>query len=53
MKKQTSIYLSEKDIKIIEELKEIYECESTTSLVRMLIRDELNNVNKYKNLISE
>ena len=49
-KKSTSLYLSDKDIKKIEKLKEVYETENTSELVRILIQEEITRIQKYQNL---
>lgn len=50
MKRQSSVYLSEKDFKKVEKLKEVYEAESLGALVKILIDNEITNVQKYENL---
>lgn len=52
MKTQTSFYLSEKDNKKIEKLKQVYDVKSASELVRILINDEHERVKKYEEMLS-
>lgn len=53
MKKQTSIYLSDKDTQKLDKIKEVYEADSNSSAVRELILQEYERINKYQNLLKE
>lgn len=48
MEKQTSIYLTEKDLKRLELCKEVYETNKTTDIIRILIKEEYERIKKYK-----
>ena len=50
MKKQTTIYLSDKDKKRIERIKEVYEADTTTEVIKRLILEEFDRIEKYSNL---
>lgn len=50
-KSQTSFYLSEKDLKKIKKLQEIYDVRSASELIRILIQDEIDRVKKYEELM--
>lgn len=51
MKTQTSVYLSDKDIKKLKELKSLYEADSVSELLRIIINNEYDLMAKYKELI--
>ena len=48
MEKQTSIYLTEKDLKRLELCKEVWETNKTTDIIRILIKEEYERIKKYK-----
>lgn len=50
MKQSTSISLSDKDRKRLKELLTVYDLESASELIRLLIEQEYNTVNKYREL---
>ena len=52
MEKQINIKVPEKDLKKFEELKKIYQ-ENTSTLVRRLINDEYSAVLKYRDLLEK
>lgn len=47
MEKQTTIYLSEKDIARLDKCKEIYETNKTCDIIKMLIKEEYERIKKY------
>ena len=51
MKTQTSIYLSEKDIRKTKELVAKYDLGSASELVRMLIDKEYTTMKKYEEIL--
>lgn len=51
MDKQTTIYLSEKDLKRIDMCKEIYETTKTSDIIKILIKQEAERIMKYKGQI--
>lgn len=53
MKTQSSIYLSEKDMKKVRELVKYYDSQSASELYRTLINNEYNQLLKYKEMIEE
>lgn len=48
MEKQTSIYLTEKDLKRLELVKEVWETSKNTDIIKILIKEEYNRIIKYK-----
>lgn len=52
MEKQINIKVPEKDLKKFEELKKIYQ-ENTSTLVRRLINNEYSAVLKYSDLLEK
>lgn len=51
MEKQTSIYLTEKDQKRLEIIKEVWETTKNTDIIKILIKEEYERIIKYKGLI--
>lgn len=51
-KKSVSIYLSEKDIKKLEIMKETFECSNTSEIIRMLIQEKFTEYQKYHELFN-
>lgn len=51
MEKQTSIYLTEKDLKRLEIVKEVWETTKNTDIIKILIKEEYERIMKYKGLI--
>lgn len=47
MEKQTTIYLSEKDLKRMDKIKDIYETSKTSDIIKILIREEYERISKY------
>lgn len=47
MDKQTTLYLSEKDIKRIEEIKKVLEIRTTTDLIKVLLKEEYSRIQHY------
>lgn len=50
MKKQTSIYLSEKDQNRLAKIKEVYEADTNNEVIKRLIQEEYDRIAKYTNL---
>lgn len=50
MKKQTSVYLSDKDNRKLEVIKKTYETENTSEILRVLIDNEYETIKKYQEL---
>lgn len=50
MKRQTSMLLSERDIRNLDMLKKVYELEANSTVISQLLEDEAARVNKYSNL---
>lgn len=48
MEKQTSIYLTEKDLKRMDIIKEIRETNKTTDIIKLLIKEEYSRIQKYR-----
>lgn len=48
MEKQTSIYLSEKDLIRLEKCKEIWETPKTSDIIKLLIKQEYERIKRYK-----
>lgn len=51
MKKQTSIYLSDKDQKKLGKIKEVLEADSNNEIIKLLIKEEYERIVKYTNLV--
>ena len=49
MEKQTTIYFTDKDLKRLELCKEIWEVKTTTDIVKLLIKQEYERIQRYKN----
>lgn len=49
MEKQTTIYLSDKDLKRIDTIKETLEIRTTTDVIKTLLKEEYNRILKYNN----
>lgn len=47
MEKQTTIYLTEKDIARLEKCKEIWETNKTCDMIKILIKEEYARIQKY------
>lgn len=47
MEKQTTIYLSDKDKKRLDLIKEIYETSKNTDIIKILIKEEYDRIRKY------
>lgn len=47
MEKQTTIYLSDKDQKRLDLIKEIYETSKNTDIIKILIKEEYDRIRKY------
>lgn len=47
MEKQTTIYLSDKDQKRLDLIKEIYETSKNTDIIKILIKEEYERIRKY------
>ena len=47
MEKQTTIYLSDKDQKRLDLIKEIYETSKNTDIIKILIKEEYERIKKY------
>ena len=47
MEKQTTIYLTEKDLKRLEKCKEIWETPKTCDIIKILIKEEYERIKKY------
>lgn len=50
MKKQTTIYLSDNDMKKLAKIKELTECNSNTEVIKNLIKEEFDRISKYLSL---
>lgn len=50
MQKNTSLRLSDKEQKILDELKKAYDISNTSELVRVLIRKDYNNLKSYEGI---
>lgn len=48
MEKQTSIYLTEKDLKRLEACKEVWETNKNTDIIKILIKQEYERIKRYK-----
>lgn len=48
MEKQTSIYLSEKDLARLEKCKEVWETPKNTDIIKLLIKQEYERIKRYK-----
>lgn len=48
MEKQTTIYLTEKDLKRLELCKEIWETPKNTDIIKLLIKEEYERIKKYR-----
>lgn len=48
MDKQTTIYLTDKDLKRLEAVKEIWETNKTTDIIKILIKEEYDRIKKYR-----
>lgn len=53
MKTQTSIYMSDKDMKKFKELKKYYEAESGSELFRIMLNNEWQQAQKYKEIFEK
>lgn len=51
VEKQTSIYLTEKDLKRLEIIKNLYETTKNTDAIKILIKEEYDRIKKYKDEI--
>ncbi len=51
MDKQTSIYLSDKDLARLEKCKEIYETSKTSDIIKILIKEEYERIKKYTDVL--
>ena len=51
MEKQTSIYLTEKDLKRLELVKDVWETSKNTDIIKILIKEEYNRIKKYRDEI--
>lgn len=51
MDKQTTIYLSDKDMKRLELVKELFETNKTNEVIKILIKEEYDRIKKYRDLI--
>lgn len=51
MEKQTAIYLNEKDIKRLEQIKETRETSKTTDIIKLLIKEEYARILIYKGIM--
>lgn len=51
MDKQTTIYLSDKDTKRLDLIKEVYETSKTNEILKTLIKEEYERIKKYRDLI--
>lgn len=51
VEKQTTIYLSEKDIKRLEKCKEIWESKSNSDIIKILIKEEYERIKRYQDEI--
>lgn len=47
MEKQTTIYLTERDLKRLEAIKETWETTKTSDMIKVLIREEFDRIQKY------
>lgn len=50
MDKQTTIYLSDRDQKRLDLIKEIYETGKTNEMIKILIKEEYERIQKYVEL---
>lgn len=48
MEKQTTIYLTDKDLKRLDLCKEIWETNKTTDIIKILIKEEYERIKKYR-----
>lgn len=48
MEKQTSVYLSEKDLKRLEACKEVWETSKNTDIIKILIKQEYERIKRYR-----
>lgn len=48
MDKQTTLYLSEKDLKRLEIVKDVWETNKNTDIIKILIKEEYDRIMKYK-----
>lgn len=48
MEKQTTIYLTDKDLKRLELCKEIWETSKNTDIIKILIKEEYDRIKKYR-----
>lgn len=53
MKTQTSIYMSDKDMKKFKELKKQYQADSGSELFRIILNNEWQQYQKYKEIIEK
>lgn len=52
-RKATSINLSDKEMRKLKKLKEAYECDSNSEIIRLLVNDEFNRMQKYHEMKTE
>lgn len=51
LEKQTTIYLSEQDIKRLEKIKDLYDTTKTNDVIKSLIKEEAERIAKYQKII--
>ena len=51
MEKQTSVYLSDKDLKRLDKIKEVWETNKNTDAIKTLIKEEYERIKRYQDLI--
>lgn len=51
MEKQTAIYLNEKDLKRLQEIKEVRETAKTTDIIKLLLKEEYARILLYKGMM--
>lgn len=51
MEKQTSIYLSENDLKKLAYIKQQREIKQNSDIIKTLINEDFLNIQKYKNIL--
>ena len=51
MEKQTTIYLTDKDLKRLDVCKEVWETNKNTDIIKILIKEEYDRIKKYRDEI--